>query len=197
MAIEAIGGNEKLAPVQEQVRKAYQAATPQQQPVVNSQQKEEPVSVSLQKTSSTMGRLGSFNEEKNQIAKSIRTSSDSLATVSEVIGGMKENLGKIIKNYPPFPQDSAERKELLMSYISLRKEILNMTFPPPPQPVYEKNTTLWEKLGYTDKGSITPSVPDLSSTATDTEVQAASKILGELGSAVSSAQNELIGFVTD
>jgi len=197
MAIEAIGGNEKLAPIQEQVRKAYQAATPQQQPVVNSQQKEEPVSVSLQKTSSTMGRLGSFNEEKNQIAKSIRTASDSLATVSEVIGGMKENLGKIIKNYPPFPQDSAERKELLMSYISLRKEILNMTFPPPPQPVYEKNTTLWEKLGYTDKGSITPSVPDLSSTATDTEVQAASKILGELGSAVSSAENELIGFVTD
>lgn len=197
MAIEAIGGNEKLAPVQEQVRKAYQAATPQQQPVVNSQQKEEPVSVSLQKTSSTMGRLGSFNDEKNQIAKSIRTASDSLATVSEVIGGMKENLGKIIKNYPPFPQDSAERKELLMSYISLRKEILNMTFPPPPQPVYEKNTTLWEKLGYTDKGSITSSVPDLSSTATDTEVQAASKILGELGSAVSSAENELIGFVSD
>jgi hypothetical protein len=72
-----------------------------------------------------------------------------------------------------------------------------MTFPPPPAPVYEKNTSLWEKLGYTDKGSIASSVPDISSTATDTEVIATSKILGELGSAVSTAQNELMGFVTD
>ena len=197
MAIEAISGNEKLAPIQEQLRKAYQAAAPQQQPELTAQQNEEPVSVSLQRTSSTMGRLDSFNEQKNLMARSIRTASDSLATVSEVVGGMKENLGKIIKNYPPFPPDSSERKEILMSYISLRKEILSMTFPPPPAPVYEKNTSLWEKLGYTETGSIALSVPDLSSTATDTEVQAASKILGELGSAVSTAQNELIGFVTD
>jgi hypothetical protein len=197
MAIEAISGNEKLAPIQEQVRKAYQTATPQQQPGLTAQQNEEPVSVSLQRTSSTMGRLGSFNEEKNQMARSIRTASDSLATVSDVIGGMKENLGKIIKNYPPFPQDSAERKEILMSYISLRKEILAMTFPPPPAPVYEKNTSLWEKLGYTETGSIASSVPDISTTSTDTEVHAASKILGELGTAVTKAQNELVGFVTD
>jgi hypothetical protein len=197
MAIEAISGNEKIAPMQEQLQKAYQAVKPQPQPGSNAQQKEESVSVSLQRTSTTMGKLGSFNEEKNQIAKSIRNASESLATVSEVVGGMKENLGKIIKNYPPFPQDSAERKEILMSYISLRKEILSMTFPPPPAPVYEKNTTLWDKLGYTDNGSIASSVPEISSTATDTEVYAASKILGELGSAVTTAQNELVGFMTD
>jgi hypothetical protein len=197
MAIEAISGNEKLASIQEQVRKAYQPGTPQQQPGLTSQQNEEPVSVSLQRTSSTMGRLGSFNEENNLMARSIRTVSGSLAKVSDVIGGMNENLGKIIKNYPPFPQDSAERKEILMSYISLRKEILSMTFPPPPAPVYEKNTSLWEKLGYTDKGSIASSVPEISPTATDSEVHAASKILGELGSAVTKAQKELVGFVTD
>jgi hypothetical protein len=197
MAIEAISGNEKIAPMQEQIQKAYQAVKPQPQPGSNVQQKEESVSVSLQRTSSTMGRLGSFNEEKNQMARSIRTASDSLAKVSDVISGMKENLGKIIKNYPPFPQDSAERKEILMSYISLRKEILSMTFPPPPAPVYEKNTSLWEKLGYTETGSIASSVPEISSTATETEVYAASKILGELGSAVTTAQNELVGFMTD
>ena len=82
-----------------------------------------------------------------------------------------------------------------MSYISLRKEILSMTFPPPPAPVYEKNTSLWEKLGYTETVSIASSVPEISSTSTDTEVHAASKILGELGSAVTKAQNELVGFV--
>jgi hypothetical protein len=197
MAIEPIGGNEKIAAMQDQVRKTYQAAIPQQQPEVNVQKNDEPVSVSFQRASSTMGRLGSFNEEKNLIAKSVRTSSEALEKVSEMIGGLKENLGKIIKNFPPFPQDSAERKEILMSYVSLRKEILSMTFPPPPVPVYEKNTTLWEKLGYNEMEGIGLSVPEISSTATDSEVLSASKTLGELGSAITSAQKELIGFVTD
>jgi hypothetical protein len=197
MAIDAIGGNEQIAPMQDQVRKTYQAAAPQQQPGLNVQQNDEPVSVSIQRSSSTMGRLDSFNQQKNQMARNIRTTSDALATISNVVGGMKENLGKIIKNYPPFPPDSSERKEILMSYVSLRKEILNMTFPPPPAALYEKNATPWEKLGYTEKGSVASSVPEISSTATDSEVRSASKILAELGSAVTSAQNELVGFVTD
>jgi hypothetical protein len=197
MAIDAIGGNEQMAPMQDQVRKTYQAAAPQPQPGLNVQQNDEPVSVSIQRSSSTMGRLDSFNEQKNQMARNIRTTSDALATISEAVGGMKENLGKIIKNYPPFPPDSSERKEILMSYVSLRKEILNMTFPPPPAPLYEKNSTPWEKLGYTETGSIASTVPEISSTATDSEVVTALKILAELGSAVSSAQNELVGFVTD
>jgi hypothetical protein len=197
MAIDAIGGNEQMAPMQDQVRQTYQAAAPQQQSGLNLKQSDEPVSVSIQRSSSTMGRLDSFNEQKNQMARNIRTTSDALATLSEAVSGMKENLGKIIKNYPPFPPDSSERKEILMSYVSLRKEILNMTFPSPPAPLYEKNATPWEKLGYTEKGSIASSVPEISSTATDSEVVTASKILAELGSAVTSAQHELVGFVTD
>lgn len=197
MAIEPIGGSDKTAAMQDQVRKTYQAPAPQQKPGDTAQQNDEPVSVSLRRASSTMGKLGSFVEEKNQVARSIRTASEALVKASGVIDGMKENLGRIIKNYPPFPQDSAERKEILMSYVSLRKEILSMTFPPPPAPVYEKNTTLWEKLGYTAQGSIASSVPEISPTATDPEVRAASKILGELGSAVTSARKELVGFVTD
>ncbi|MRR05566.1 MAG: hypothetical protein EG828_01270 [Deltaproteobacteria bacterium] len=197
MAIDAIGGNEQIASMQDQVRKLYQAAAPQPQPGLNVQQNDEPVSVSIQRSSTTMGRLDSFNQQKNLMARNIRATSDALATISEVVGGMKENLGKIIKNYPPFPPDSSERKEILMSYASLRKEILSMTFPPPPAPLYEKNATPWEKLGYTEKGSIASSVPEISSTATDSEVGAAAKILAELVSAVSSAQKELVGFVTD
>jgi hypothetical protein len=197
MAIEAIGGNEKLAAMQDQVRKTYQVATPHQQPGLNAQQSDEPVSVSIQRNSSAMGRLGNLNEEKNLMARNIRDTADALANVSDAVSGLKENLGKIIKNYPPFPQDSAERKEILMSYISLRKEILQMTFPPPPEALYEIKPALWEKLGYTDKESIASSVPEISSTATDSEVRAASKLLGELGSAVTSAQSELVGFVMD
>jgi len=57
MAIDAIGKNEQMAPMQDQVRKTYQAAAPQQQPGLNVQQNDEPVSVSIQRSSSTMGRL--------------------------------------------------------------------------------------------------------------------------------------------
>ncbi|HOI16402.1 MAG TPA: hypothetical protein PK036_08655 [Geobacteraceae bacterium] len=198
MAIEPIAGSEKISAVQDQARKTYQSTMPnQQQQDLKTEKNRESVSVSIQRASSTMGRLGSFNEEKNLIAKNIRSSSEALSKASDLVDGLKENLGKIIKNYPPFPQDSAERKEILMSYISLRKEILSMTFPPPPAPVYEKNTSLWDKLGYTGTGSMASSVPEISSTATDAEVLAASKTLGDLGSDMATARKELVGFVTD
>jgi hypothetical protein len=118
-----------------------------------------------------MVRLDSFLEEKNQLSKNIRSVVATLTKVGDVIGEMNETLAKIVKNYPPFPPDSSERKDLLMSYISLRKEILGMTFPPPPQPLYERDTTHWDKLGYTDKGNIESNVPELSSTAPDTWLQ--------------------------
>jgi len=199
MAIEPIAGSEKYSAVQDQMRKAYQAEIPKQhqQHEQNARKDPGPISVSVNRASSTMGKLGNFNEERNLIAKNIRSSSEALSKVSDIVVRLKEDLGKIIKNYPPFPQDSQERKEILMSYVSLRKEIVSMIFPPPPAPVYEKNTSIWDKLGYTETGSVATSVPDLSSTATDEEVFAASKILGELGSDIVTARNELVGFVTD
>ena len=197
MAIEPIGGNEKIASMPDQMRKSYQAAIPQQQQAANSQQNDDLVAISLQGSSATMGRMDSFMEEKNLLAKNIRSVAETLTKVADVIGGMNETLAKIVKNYPPFPPDSSERRDLLMSYISLRKEILGMTFPPPPQPLYERDTTLWDKLGYTDKGSIESNVPELLSTAPDTEVISASRALSHLGSAVTSARSALVGFVTE
>jgi len=197
MAIEPIGGNEKIASMPDQMRKSYQAAIPQQQQAANSQQNDDLVAISLQGSSATMGRMDTFMEEKNLLAKNIRSVAETLTKVADVIGGMNETLAKIVKNYPPFPPDSSERRDLLMSYISLRKEILGMTFPPPPQPLYERDTTLWDKLGYTDKGSIESNVPELLSTAPDTEVISASRALSHLGSAVTSARSALVGFVTE
>jgi len=197
MAIEPISGSEKILTMQDQMRNSYQAAAPPQQPGLKSQQTEDPVAVSLQRSSATMGRLDSFMEEKNLLAKNIRNVAETLTKVGDVIGGMNETLAKIVKNYPPFPPDSSERKDLLMSYISLRKEILGMTFPPPPQPLYERDTTLWDKLGYTDKGNIAANVPELSPAAPDSEVIAASKTLNNFGSTVTTARSELVGFVTE
>jgi hypothetical protein len=197
VTIEPIGGNEIISSVPDQMRKSYQAAIPPQQQAVNSQQNDDLVAISLQGSSKTMGRLDSFMEEKNLLAKNIRSVAETLTKVDDVIGGMNETLAKIVKNYPPFPPDSSDRKDLLMSYISLRKEILGMTFPPPPQPLYERDTTLWDKLGYTDKENIEANVPELSSTAPDTEVIAASRALSHLGTAVTTARSELVGFVTE
>ncbi|MHC1698306.1 MAG: hypothetical protein AB9919_09680 [Geobacteraceae bacterium] len=197
MAIEPIGGSEKITVMQDQLRNSYQAAIPQQQPGLTSQQAEDSVAVSLQRSSAVMGRLDSFMEEKNLLAKNIRSAVETLTKVGDVIGGMNETLAKIVKNYPPFPPDSSERKDLLMSYISLRKEILGMTFPPPPEPLYERNSTVWDKLGYSDKGGMASSVPGLSSTTPDAEVIAVSKVLGELGTAVTTARRELVSFVTE
>jgi len=100
------------------------------------------------------------------------------------------------KNYPPFPRDSQERKDLLMSYVSLRKEIIKMMVPPPPPPVYEKNTSLWEKLGYNENGSVASVVPDIAATATDAEVGAAWEALQGLSDAVGTGRNELARFVS-
>lgn len=196
MAIEPVGGSDKIASIHEQVRKTYETAA--LQPLgANVQKNGEAVSVSFKHASITMGKLGSLNEEKNLMARTVRETSEALDSASGIIGGMEQQLGKIIKNNPPFPQESEERKEILMSYVSLRKMIIDLTVPPPPEALAEKNTSLWEKLGATGKGTMASSVPEISSTATDTQVLEASKKLGEVGSAVATARKELVGFVME
>jgi hypothetical protein len=197
MAIEPIGGSEKISAMPDQIRKGYQATVPQQQSEVPGQQNDDHVAVSLQRSSATMGRLDSLMEEKNLLAKNIRSAAKALGKATDVIGSMNETLAMIIKNYPPFPPDSSERKDLLMSYVSLRKEILGMTFPPPPEPLYERDSTVWDKLGYPETGSMASRVPDLSATASDYEVLAASRVLGDLGATVTTARRELVDFVTE
>jgi hypothetical protein len=144
-----------------------------------------------------MGRLEGFNEDKNRIAQSIRETDEALQGISNGIESMVKNLDTIKKNYPPFSRDSQERKDLLMSYVSLRKEIIKMMVPPPPPPVYEKNTSLWEKLGYNENGSIASAVPDITATASDAEVGTAWQSLDGLRDAVGTGRGELARFVSE
>jgi hypothetical protein len=196
MSIDPISANEKIMPLADSVRKLYQSV--QEHGIGKAKEKaEEPVSVSLQRSASTMGRLGSVNEESNLVAKGIRETDGALREVSGTMERMKEQLDKVVKNWPPFSPDSAERKELLMSYSSLRKEILKLTFPPPPEAVYEKNTSLWEKLGYTDQKQLVYSIPELPDTATDGQVKSAAANLDDLRSLVSDGIKELVRTVTE
>ena len=197
MAIEAVGGMEKMVTAHDQVRRTYQSAAQHQQTEAALQQDDGPVSVSLRKSSATMGRLECFHEDNNLIAQSIRETDGALQGIADGIDGMARKLDTIRKNYPPFSRDSQERKDLLMSYVSLRKEIIKMMIPPPPPPIYEKNTSLWEKLGYNKNGSIASAVPDIAATASDAEVGTAWQSLDGLRDAVGTGRGELARFVSE
>jgi len=196
MPIKPVGGMEKIVATHDQVRGAYQPAAqnPQQEPAP--QHENGPVSVSFRKTSATMGRLESFHEDKNFVAQGIRETDAALQGISEGISGMAKNLDTIRKNYPPFSPDSEERKDLLMSYVSLRKQIIKLMVPPPPPPVYEKSASLWEKLGYNENGSLASAVPDIDASATDAEVGTAWEALADLRDAVGTGRRELARFVS-
>jgi len=101
-----------------------------------------------------------------------------LKAATAVVDQMKQSLDTIIKNFPPYPIDSKERMEQLMSYSSLQKQILSLMTPPPPQPVYEKVKHLWE--GLTSGIGSTIQTPTLPQDAPDTHVKAASKQLDSI-----------------
>ena len=75
--------------------------------------------------------LNPVKSRLNAIAESIRASDKAIKAFGNYIDRMKAELGRIIKNYPPFPPGSEERAKLLKSYISLRKQIDQLTVPPP------------------------------------------------------------------
>ncbi len=197
MGVDPIGGNEKVAPVHDSVRMAYQKTTEDQKAKSTQGAGGDQVSVSLQRSASTMGKLGSVNEDKNLFATSIRETDKSLHEVSTRTVKMKERLQTIVKNYPPFNQDSAERKALLMSYVSLRKEIEKLTFPKPPAPVYENNQKLWEKLDFSNTKKVAEAIPALDVASSDSQVQHAVGSLDELQTSLSDGRKELFRTMTE
>jgi len=104
---------------------------------------------------------------------------------------MKTELSKIVKNFPPFPPESAERRDILMSYQAIREQIDKMSIPPPPAPVYERVQTLWKELFSANKPN-SVDTPALSQNATDTQVQQADEQLTFTRSAVTQLR-EAIG----
>ncbi len=197
MGVDPIGGNEKVTPVHDSVRMAYQKTPADQNKKSKQGAGGDQVSVSLQRSASTMGKLDSVNEDKNLFATSIRETDKALHEVSNLTVKMKERLEKIVKNYPPFSQDSAERKALLMSYVSLRKEIEKLTFPKPPAPVYENNQKLWDKLDLSDSKKVSETIPSLEVTSSDSQVQRAVGSLDELQTSLGEGRKELFRTITE
>jgi len=78
----------------------------------------------------TFGALQAVNASLNEVAANINVADRAMASIAGLIGGMKEALQGIVKNFPPFPLGSPERAEFLRSFSALRKQIEQLTFPP-------------------------------------------------------------------
>lgn len=136
-----------------------------------------------QNTVDTLQKVGNISDFLNSVATNLRQTNEGLKAANAIVEQMKTSLDKIIKNFPPYPIESRERMEQLMSYSSLQKQIMSLMIPPPPQPVYERVKHLWEGLASGIGVAIqTPSLPQ---DAPDTHVKAASvqldAISGQIG----------------
>jgi hypothetical protein len=70
-------------------------------------------------------------ELNNQSALALRDLSIAVEKSDQILGEMDKGLATIVKMYPPYPLDNPERISLLNSFGGLRKQIENLTFPPP------------------------------------------------------------------
>ena len=144
-------------------------------------------------TVDTLQKMGNISDFLNSVATNLRQSNEGLKATTAIIDQMKQSLDTIIKNFPPYPVESRERMEQLMSYSSLQKQILSLMTPPPPQPVYEKVKHLWE--GLTSGIGSTIQTPTLPQDAPDSHVKAASKQLDAISGQIGLVQETMTSTV--
>jgi hypothetical protein len=127
------------------------------------------------------------------------------------IDQMKAELGKIIKNYPPFPPGSEKRVEFLRSFTAIRKQIDQLSFAPD----YKQDLKItadsmkiprpgdWKGV-FGNRGSRPAiagpqvfidatgfNIPELSENAPDAEIRAAIESLQEAEKALAQKRSEL------
>lgn len=135
----------------------------------------------------TIQRIGKLGDSSNIEAQAIRQIDQNLGIAKDVIDKLKDSLDKIIKNFPPFSPDSKERQEILMSYSSIKKEILRLTFPPPKESDSLQNPL--HELSLSGEGKLV--TPDLTKQATYANVTTAWQQLGTISGQISSAREQL------
>jgi len=141
--------------------------------------------------SSKTGKLSLLSDGSNSIALHTKETDQKLSIVADSIGKMKGALVEI-KNFPPFPAESSGRKELLMSYASIRKELLQLTVPAPPPPIYEKIQHQWQELFQKGASSNTIKLPgELGSPTPDSAIKAAIADLTAVHDGITSIRTDL------
>ncbi len=128
-------------------------------------------------------RLDGMADDLNTTAKNIRETGNRLKLSADIVAKMKGELDKIIKNYPPFSIDDGDRKKILMSYISIRKEIESLTVSSLPAPIHEKVKSMWQELFPQNDGKV--ATPVLKGNSSDNAVKIAANKLSVTGDAIS------------
>lgn len=203
--MRAEGNDQRLAAAtaiqmqQTGVQQVVAPKTPQQQDVRNNSKAEtaqslvgDKVSIRVElpkNTVDTLQRMGNISDFLNSVATSLRQTNEGLKATSNIVEDMKASLDKIIKNYPPYSLESKERIDQLMSYSSLKKQIMSLMVPPPPPPIYESVNHLWEDL-FSGPGN-TIQTPTLPSDAPDSHVNAASKQLDVISNQIGLVQESM------
>lgn len=178
---------------------AGQIKLPQPQPETGQQDRTPPLQSGDQvqlknftaatKNLDTVRAIEQMHARLNELAKGARQTNEGLAQAAEVTARMKSQLQAIIKNFPPFSADSDQRQEILMSYVSLKKEIEQLMIPPPPKPLYESVKHMWNSL-FSDNGQLLPSaIPKLETTSSEQQVKDAAAGLGKSGEHLSGLSN--------
>lgn len=128
-------------------------------------------SATVMKNLDTTRAIEEMHARLNERARGVRETNEALNQVTERTVGMQQVLQGIVKNFPPFPPESSERRDVLMSYLSIRKELERLTVPPPPPPVYEHVKHLWEQLFDTNGRLKIEAAPDVRTDESDAGVR--------------------------
>ena len=139
----------------------------------------------------TVRAIEQMHARLNQLVKGVRETNEGLNNSAETVDQMQTTLQKIVKNYPPFNADSPERQKILMSYISIRKEMEKLMVPKPPAPVYEKVQGMWDSVLDTNGQIKNNQLPSLDQSSSDSQVKDATAGLAKISEKISTLSDNI------
>lgn len=141
------------------------------------------------KTVDTLQKMGTISDFLNSVATNLRQTNEGLKATAAIVTDMKSSLDQIIKIYPPYSIESKERIDQLMSYSSLKKQIMSLMVPAPPAPIYETVKHLWGDLFSGPNNTV--QTPTLPLDAPDSHINAAAKQLDVISSQIGLVQDSM------
>lgn len=80
--------------------------------------------------SASIARIRAYAEQRAEAAVQLRQFQKNTRRADELLAEIKEQLTRIVKQYPPFAQDDPQRLAYLNAITGLRKQLDALTFPP-------------------------------------------------------------------
>lgn len=79
----------------------------------------------------TYAQLQTKQDVLNSASATLRELGGTLKDAGKLLGEMEQDLSKVVKIYPPYPKDNPERISMLNNISGLKRQIDELTFPPP------------------------------------------------------------------